>query len=227
MSQVQDIHIQGSSCPLCKADFTAGSKILGLSFPPPLLIRSSNESPDLSQNLLVVPECKSPCLICSRRPYPRVWFHQTCYDTLMSSYEPSERPTLQGLRWFADATRPLHKSQQLGRREQTASILEGLSSDCTEELMQDVFRRDLFNRLPESRSFWDFLGLMHRRVRRSHKQWIYFPLNRQEYVKAAWVRVFTICPPAASDPVLIVSSPPSHSVSMAHIASCKHLWEEL
>ena len=58
-----------------------------------------------------------------------------------------------------------------------------------------------------STKFKQFVGLMDQRLTKSPKQWIYFPLNQQEYITAAWVRKFKICRGPASNLVLVVSPP--------------------
>jgi hypothetical protein len=56
-----------------------------------------------------------------------------------------------------------------------------------------------------STKFKQFVGLMVRRMAKSPKKWIYFPLNPQEYITAAWVRKFKICRGLASRPSLVES----------------------
>jgi hypothetical protein len=47
---------------------------------------------------------------------------------------------------FADATRPVYKSQYEASRE-TAPVMEGLSSKYTKDIVQDSLRQDLFGEL--------------------------------------------------------------------------------
>lgn len=105
------------------------------------------QSTDLSQNQLEVPECKGPCLICNRAPNPRAWFHVSCYDILMITYQPSEGPTGQELGEFADATSSFGKSGDKGNGK-IASIFEGLSSEYARRITEADFRYDLFMQLP-------------------------------------------------------------------------------
>lgn len=66
-----------------------------------------------------------------------------------------------------------------------------------------------------STEFKQFVSLMDQRVTVSPKQWIYFPLNLQESITAAWVRKYKICRGPASNPVLVVSPRLSCFASMA------------
>ncbi|KAE8339458.1 hypothetical protein BDV24DRAFT_152808 [Aspergillus arachidicola] len=56
-----------------------------------------------------------------------------------------------------------------------------------------------------SESFREFIDLMNRRKSNSYKHWIYFPFNKHEYTKAAWIRKFRLCHGPASNPILVVS----------------------
>ncbi|KAB8078090.1 hypothetical protein BDV29DRAFT_188150 [Aspergillus leporis] len=93
---------------------------------------------------------QSSCVLCRQSPtlgsYVLVWFHATCYKVLEKSYEPSKKPTFKELERFADATRPVYKSQYEASRE-TAPVMEGLSSKYTKDIVQDSLRQDLFGEL--------------------------------------------------------------------------------
>ncbi|KAL2818987.1 hypothetical protein BDW59DRAFT_174981 [Aspergillus cavernicola] len=55
-----------------------------------------------------------------------------------------------------------------------------------------------------STTFREFVSLMHRRMSKSYKHWIYFPLNKgHEYIKAAWIRKFKTCRRPGSSPALV------------------------
>ncbi|PYH88072.1 hypothetical protein BO71DRAFT_454298 [Aspergillus ellipticus CBS 707.79] len=47
---------------------------------------------------------------------------------------------------------------------------------------------------------------MQQRMANTQKHWIYFPLNRHEYVKAAWIWKCRICRGPASNPILVLQS---------------------
>ncbi|KAE8354854.1 hypothetical protein BDV28DRAFT_130085 [Aspergillus coremiiformis] len=130
---LEDIHIGQSLCLLCRQTATVGSHIL-----------------DLGQKQRTVLECVNPCARCypsPYNPYPVVWFHAACYSILENSYEPSKKPTADDLKRVADATRPVYQCQEKEHRE-TMSVMEGLFSKYTRELIQDSFRQDLFGQLP-------------------------------------------------------------------------------
>ncbi|KAB8227557.1 uncharacterized protein BDW43DRAFT_304532 [Aspergillus alliaceus] len=129
MISEQDIHIGQTLCVLCRQAATVGSHVL-----------------DLNQKLRTVPDCSSSCARCSQSPCPMVWFHAACYDVLQHSYEPSKKPTPEDLRRFADATRPVYKCQYKEHME-TMSVMEGLFSKYTREIIQDGFK-DLLGQLP-------------------------------------------------------------------------------
>ncbi|GFF67667.1 LOW QUALITY PROTEIN: hypothetical protein IFM47457_01796, partial [Aspergillus lentulus] len=60
---------------------------------------------------------------------------------------PSKKPTSEDLSRFSDAIRPIYKCQHEERRE-IASVMEGLFSKYTREIMKDCFRQDLRGQLP-------------------------------------------------------------------------------
>ncbi|KAJ9370750.1 hypothetical protein DTO282E5_4510 [Paecilomyces variotii] len=126
----EKVHVGRSSCLLCRQVSSAGSYIL-----------------DLRNNLLTVPECKSPCAGCSYSPYPRIWFHATCYDVLLDSFEPSEKPTSDELERFANATSPFYKPQREESKE-SLTALEGLFSKYARGIIQESFSQDLLKKLP-------------------------------------------------------------------------------
>ncbi|KAB8214179.1 hypothetical protein BDV33DRAFT_196335 [Aspergillus novoparasiticus] len=126
MTSKQDVHIGQSLC---------------------VLFGPSNPLTDPDQKSHTVPDCRYPCGRCSYSPYPMVWFHTACYDVLQNSYGPSEKPTSKDLRRFADATRPVYKCEYKEHKE-TISVMEGLFSKYTREIIQDSFRQDLLGQLP-------------------------------------------------------------------------------
>ena len=92
-------------------------------------------------------ECELPCGGCSYHPYPLVWFHATCYNILEASYKPSNKPSFEDLRRFADAVKPIYEPQQKEHGE-VASTLEGVLGKYTRNVIQDSFRQDLFGQFP-------------------------------------------------------------------------------
>ncbi|KAJ6179383.1 hypothetical protein N7519_009844 [Penicillium mononematosum] len=63
-----------------------------------------------------------------------------------------------------------------------------------------------------STEFKQFVSLMAQRVTMSPKQWIYFPLNLQESITAAWVRKYKACRGPALNPVLVNGDGPVSGV---------------
>ncbi|KAH8431528.1 uncharacterized protein LDX57_009190 [Aspergillus melleus] len=57
-----------------------------------------------------------------------------------------------------------------------------------------------------SKAYRQFLDLMNRRLSDIHKYWMYFPLNKDEIIKAAWIRKARFSE-VAINPILIVSQP--------------------
>lgn len=98
------------------------------------------QSTDLSETLNLVPECKSPCSGCSYKPHPRVWLHPSCYDILMISYKPSEKPTSEELEKLADAIRPSYECQDKNLEKPRRS-LKGCRVNIQEELLKQPLDR--------------------------------------------------------------------------------------
>ncbi|PYH88071.1 hypothetical protein BO71DRAFT_404140 [Aspergillus ellipticus CBS 707.79] len=129
MISEQDPHLGQSTCVLCRQAPTVGSHIL-----------------DLNQKLHPVPECRSPCAGCSYSPYPAVWFHAPCYDVLQHSYdEPSEKPTPDELRRFADAIRPVYQCHARTRN---------IGNPCRFRKASSASPREEFSKTVSDRTCW-------------------------------------------------------------------------
>lgn len=121
--------------------------VRSLSFIP--CLAKSNRRVDLDHNLLKVPECTNPCAACCHSPYPSVWLHGVCYRIFKGSFETNLEPTLPELQEFAEANRLIYNDlQELGGHREISSVLEGLFSNYTEVVLQNIFRQDLLAQLP-------------------------------------------------------------------------------
>ncbi|RDW92736.1 uncharacterized protein DSM5745_00058 [Aspergillus mulundensis] len=129
MAPLDELHIKRTTCFLCRQ-------------PPGPKVLDSNLRP------LSAPQCdRARCMLCYGSPLRPVWLHAACYEILAATYEPSAKPTSEELTRFADAMKPLYDLRRDDRGER-ASALEGLFSEHSSEIMQDIFSQDLLRRLP-------------------------------------------------------------------------------
>ncbi|KAM5434494.1 hypothetical protein McanCB56680_001823 [Microsporum canis] len=113
---------------------------------------------DLRGNKITVPECELPCIRCLVVPSLKLWTHKLCFDLLRGSYK-SNKPTLDDLRKFGDAVKPLYKP--LDRENiDIASSWEGLFSCHTRTIIESSFRLNLLKSLPVEIQIMisDFIG---------------------------------------------------------------------
>ncbi|RAL10228.1 uncharacterized protein BO97DRAFT_394748 [Aspergillus homomorphus CBS 101889] len=127
---VQNVYLRSSSCSLCKLGPYIGRDIY-----------------DSRQNPLRVLDCGKPCQRCQSRPYPEVWFHAHCFDTLMDTLEPSQRPSPAVLEKFGSIMAGRYEARDRRRRDFT-SVVGTLSSEYARRIMQPEFDHDLFLRFP-------------------------------------------------------------------------------
>ncbi|KAM5434619.1 hypothetical protein MferCBS31731_006721 [Microsporum ferrugineum] len=134
-------HLGRTLCLLCRQIANPGSFVL-----------------DLRGNKITMPECELPCIRCLVVPSLKFWTHKLCFDLLRGSYK-SNKPTLDDLRKFGDAVKPLYKP--LDRENiDIASSWEGLFSCHTRTIIESSFRLNLLKSLPVEIQIMilDFIG---------------------------------------------------------------------
>ncbi|KAE8416209.1 hypothetical protein BDV36DRAFT_260861 [Aspergillus pseudocaelatus] len=57
-----------------------------------------------------------------------------------------------------------------------------------------------------SKAFREFIDLINQRTSNSYRHWIFFPFNKHEYIKAAWIRTFKFRRGPASNPILVLQT---------------------
>lgn len=85
----------------------------------------------------------------TRRSHVPLWYHQSCYEILASSYVTAEIPSKEKIKDYYEATKPTYPAPRY-QRGTFESVREGLLfSDHTEGILQSCFSRTLLKKLPE------------------------------------------------------------------------------
>lgn len=85
----------------------------------------------------------------STTSHGQLWYHQSCYEILASSYVTAEIPTKEQIREFYEATTPIYPAPKYQRRV-LESMREGLLfSEHTKCVFETSFSQTLLRRLPE------------------------------------------------------------------------------
>ena len=90
----------------------------------------------------------------------QLWYHQSCYEILASSYVTSELPIKKQIREFYEATTPIYRTPKYQRRV-LESMREGLLfSKHTKGILDACFSQALLRRLPEEilRTILEYVG---------------------------------------------------------------------
>lgn len=110
---------------------------------------SSNPIADLDENQVsfqTVRECEIECRECYEDPIPELWIHTRCYQLLMASFDPSDRPSMKDIKDYAIDTEVLYGRRY--PRRHPGTILEGLSSKHTSCIIAESFKQSFFDKLP-------------------------------------------------------------------------------
>ncbi|PYH31266.1 uncharacterized protein BO87DRAFT_315555 [Aspergillus neoniger CBS 115656] len=130
----KNIHIMRLYCALCVDHPTAGEQIFSLD--------------EDNFTLETVPNCDiTDCIHCHTNPKPLIWIHTRCYQLLMASYEPGDKPSFVEIQKYALATRELYLKiyPECGN---PGTVLEGLSSQRAACMFPESFMQNFFGKLP-------------------------------------------------------------------------------
>lgn len=78
----------------------------------------------------------------------QLWYHQSCYEILASSYVTADIPIKKQIREYYEATTPIYPAPKYQRRV-LESMREGLFSEHTKVVFEACFSQALLRRLPE------------------------------------------------------------------------------
>lgn len=122
---------------------------------------SSNPIADLEEDQVsfhTVRECNIECSECGGNPDPYLWIHTRCYQLLMASFDPSDRPSMKDIKDYAVDTGLINGKGY--PRGPPGTILEGLSSKHTSCIIAESFKQSFFGKLPPEmrRRIAEFVG---------------------------------------------------------------------